>query len=338
MPEFRTTIRDAMTHARYVCLFGIGQLLTDCYRQLVLIIGREPNFLCDNAQDKWGKDFFGKKCISPIQLADLHEETVVIIAIKNYEAVYRQLCNMRCNDIFIACYESCYHTVADVKIADEAQAALSILKSSAISVKDKWTLITGAARGVGRHIAIEMARLGSNIIAHSRSLAHTKELGDICSSLGATFIPVAAEFSNFDELEAMLDQLEHLAPQIDIVFNNAGISPICPDDFWSSYSQDYLSTYMVNTVAPIRICQRLIPPMIQRGFGRVINVTSSIQKRPAEMAYSCSKAALNKFVHDIAPSLHDTGVMISLLDPGWLRTDMGGCLHHILLKVLFLEF
>jgi 3-oxoacyl-[acyl-carrier protein] reductase len=326
MPQFTTTIREATKHGKYVCLFGIGQLLMDCYHQLELIIGREPDFLCDNAQEKWGRNFFGKECISPIQLKKLNKETVVLITIKKYKDVYCQLSAMGCKKIFITCYDRCYHMVADVKQIDETQVALFPLKSSAISVKDKWTLITGAGRGIGRQIAIEMAKLGSHIIGHSRSVSHTKEIGDICKSSGVLFVPVAAELSNLAEVESMLSQLDHLAPKVDIVYNNAAISPACQSGFWNSLPQDYIASYTVNTVAPIRICQRLIPAMIQRGFGRIINITSSIQKRPAEMAYACSKSALNKFVHDLSPSLHGTGVMMTLTDPGWLRTDMGGVL------------
>jgi NAD(P)-dependent dehydrogenase (short-subunit alcohol dehydrogenase family) len=64
--------------------------------------------------------------------------------------------------------------------------------------------------------------------------------------------------------------------------------------------------------------------MISQGYGRVVNVSSTIQYRPYEMAYACSKAALDKYVHDISPTLDGTGVKMSLLDPGWLKTDMGG--------------
>jgi NAD(P)-dependent dehydrogenase (short-subunit alcohol dehydrogenase family) len=68
--------------------------------------------------------------------------------------------------------------------------------------------------------------------------------------------------------------------------------------------------------------------MIRRGFGRVINISSTIQKRPGEMPYACSKGALNKFVHDLAPSLEGTGVMMSLVCPGYVRSDMGGPNAH----------
>jgi NAD(P)-dependent dehydrogenase (short-subunit alcohol dehydrogenase family) len=64
--------------------------------------------------------------------------------------------------------------------------------------------------------------------------------------------------------------------------------------------------------------------MLERRFGRIVQVTSGIQDQPELMAYAASKAALDKFVRDMAPSLRGTGVLMNLLDPGWLRTDLGG--------------
>lgn len=318
------SIKNTIDNAEHVCLFGIGALLNDCFKQIVLFLGREPDFLCDNTQEKWGKEFFGKKCISPDELGNLHGETVVIITVRDYEDIYKQLNNMGVKDVFVSCYDRCYNAIHAVKRLEGGQLAAFNQESFTSSVQGKWTLITGAARGVGRQIALEIAKLGSNIIAHSRSVPHVKELADTCSAFGVQVVPVAAELSKITEVEAMLSRLGHLVPQIDIVFNNAGVSLSCPSGFWSVSQEDYLTSFTVNTIAPIRICQRLIPPMMQRGFGRVINITSSIQKSPGEMAYACSKAALDKFVYDLVPSLQDTGVTLTLVDPGWLRTDMGG--------------
>ena len=317
-------IKSTIDKAKHVCLFGIGTLLDDCFDQLVWFLGREPDVLCDNNPGKWGMEFFGKKCISPWELGKLSGHTVVIVTVKNHEDICLQLCTMGIKEVFISCYGRGYNIIHGIKRTEWDSWATPDREPLVTPLKDKWTFITGAARGVGRQIALETARLGSNIIAHSRSVSHVKELVDTCSTLGVQVVPIAAELSNMTEVEAMLSDLVHRAPQIDLVFNNAAVSPPCPSGFWSASSQDFLDSYIVNTIAPIRICQRLIPPMIQRGFGRVINITSSIQRRPGEMAYACSKAALDKFVHDLAPSLQDTGVMITLLDPGWLRTDMGG--------------
>jgi NAD(P)-dependent dehydrogenase (short-subunit alcohol dehydrogenase family) len=298
-------------------------LFQDCYRQLALSVGREPDLLCDNAPEKWGKKFFGKKCISPTKLREFGANTAIVITTKKYEEIYRQLCEMGLREIFVACYDRSYDVVANIKRLGKEQLA-SKQEPFENPVQGKWTLITGAARGTGRQIALEMAKLGSNIIAHSRQIAHTKELVDTCAALGVQAVPIAAELSNLRELEEMLENLERLFPPIDIVFNNAAVSLPCGSDPWRISSQDYLTHYTVNTVAPIRICYRLIPPMTRRGFGRVVNISSTIQRRPGEMAYACSKAALSKFVHDLAPSLQGTGVMMSLVCPGYVRSDMGG--------------
>jgi 3-oxoacyl-[acyl-carrier protein] reductase len=315
--------RHILNNARHICLFGVGVSVQDCYRQLVLAFGREPNSLCDNDPGKWGKEFLGIKCIAPDELRQLGEQTVVVITIRKYEEIYRQLSNMGLQNIYVACFDQGYDIVGNIKRLGAEQLSGSS-EPFVNPVKGKWTLITGAARGIGRQIALEMARLGSNIIVHSRQISHTEEIVETCSATGVAVKPIAADLGNVNQLEEMLDILGKQFPAIDIVFNNAAISLPCGSDPWNISSQDYLAHYAVNTIAPIRICYRLIPPMIRRGFGRVINISSTIQRNPGALAYACSKAALNKFVHDLAPSLERTEVMMSLVCPGYVRSDMGG--------------
>ncbi len=81
---------------------------------------------------------------------------------------------------------------------------------------------------------------------------------------------------------------------------------------------------MINTIAPMMLCYEFIPKMIERGFGRVINTTSGINGEPQQAGYSASKAALDKVTKDIAGKLDGTDVIVSLADPGWCRTDLGG--------------
>ena len=64
--------------------------------------------------------------------------------------------------------------------------------------------------------------------------------------------------------------------------------------------------------------------LLARRWGRVVNLTSGIRDQPEQSAYALSKAAVDKFVRDFAPHLADSGVQMTLLDPGWLRTDLGG--------------
>jgi 3-oxoacyl-[acyl-carrier protein] reductase len=308
---------------RPLVFFGLGVQFHDCYSQLVLSAGREPDFLCDNASDKWGKQFFGKRCISSDDLGKLGKDTAVVITVRRYEDIHRQLSEIGMKYVYAACFDRGYDIVRSIKAVGTSQSKCES-EDFVSPVTGRWTLVTGAARGIGRQIALEMARLGSNIIAHSRQVSHTEELIKICRQTGVLAEPVEAELGNPDEVERMLDRLEKNSPPVDIIFNNAGISLACGSNQWDISSQEYMTHYAVNTVAPVRICYRLIPSMMRRGFGRVINISSTIQKRPGEMAYSCSKAALSKFVHDLAPSLEGSGVTVSLTCPGYVRSDMGG--------------
>jgi short-subunit dehydrogenase len=72
------------------------------------------------------------------------------------------------------------------------------------------------------------------------------------------------------------------------------------------------------------ICYAFLPGMVERGFGRIVNVTSGIQNEPEQAGYSASKAALDKVTKDLGTTVEGTDVMISLVDPGWCRTDLGG--------------
>jgi 3-oxoacyl-[acyl-carrier protein] reductase len=316
-------MREGFGGAGRLCLFGVGVLLENCLRQFKLSLGREPDFLCDNDPGKWGRLFHGVPCISPSELERLKDGMAVIITVRRYEGIAKQLLALGMKDVFVSCYARGYDILDGFRRLDEgAQPPLE--ECVPLSVRGRWTFITGASRGLGRLIAREMARLGSNIIAHGRTLQHLEGVVGECSSFGVQALPVAAELSDFEELDAMIASLDGMAPQIDILFNNAGVSLPYPNGFWKVEPETFVRTYAVNTVAPIRICQTLIPKMMARGFGRVVNMSSSIEKRPLEMAYACSKSALSKFVHDLAPTLQGSGVMMSCADPGWLRTDMGG--------------
>jgi 3-oxoacyl-[acyl-carrier protein] reductase len=312
--------REKIKMAKTICLFGVGVLLRQSYSQVLLAIGREPDMICDNLPEKWGQEIFGKKCISPAALRNIGDNVAVIITVKSYGSIYKQLSGMGIKNIFVCCFDRSYYQVRAIKELKEADLVERVDGDLSISVKGKWTLITGAARGVGRQIAIEMAKMGSNVMVQGRCVAHLEEMGDICRRLGVEVVPIGAELSNLAEVEIMLGALINSGRPIDIVFNNAAIP--CSGGFWSASTQEYLACYTVNAVTPIRICQRLVPPMMDRGFGRVINITSSVQERPETIPYACSKAALDKFSLDIAPSLRGSGVMIALVDPGWVRTDM----------------
>lgn len=191
-------------------------------------------------------------------------------------------------------------------------------------IEGKWALVTGASRGIGREIARALATLGCNLLLHSRSVEHTKDLADEVSGDGRRAVSLEADLSDSAQVALLLAEIRNAAPQVDIIYNNAGIMKPYHEDVWNIPAEEFRQSFETNIISPIKICNALIPPMMERGWGRVINLTSGINELPQLSPYAVSKAALRKFVHDFAPVLDGSGVTMSALDPGWIRTDMGG--------------
>ena len=211
----------------------------------------------------------------------------------------------------------------------------------------KWALITGASRGVGRQIAFGLAEHGCKLILHSRQASHCEGLARELSERGTEVRVVAAELSKGREVDDMIDSVLG-SPRlggpgrIDILYNNAAIMTPWREAH-TTPADDYRLSFEVNVVALTRLCDRLLPGMLERKWGRIVNVTSGIQNIRELLPYSMSKAAVDRYVRDVSPSLEGTGVIMSLMDPGWLRTDLGGdkapnavetCLPGVLVPLL----
>ena len=194
-----------------------------------------------------------------------------------------------------------------------------------IDVKGRWALVTGASRGIGKLAAEELAKSGCNLILHSRNKQHTEKFEkELSEKYGIKAVSVECKLGEIDDLRRMLGEIDDMGVDIDIVLNNAGIQSVYRENIYDTAPEDYTEHFNVNTIAPMVICYHFIPKMVERGFGRVVNTTSGIALEPEQAGYSASKAALDKVTIDLGSKLNGTDVIISLADPGWCRTDLGG--------------
>ncbi|MEM5947195.1 SDR family oxidoreductase [Spirochaetia bacterium 38H-sp] len=191
-------------------------------------------------------------------------------------------------------------------------------------VRGRWALITGASRGIGRLIALFMAERGCNLILHSRKKENCNAVIEEVRAKGIEAIAVEAELADRDKIKNMLKEIDSLGKDIDIVFNNAGLQVGYRKDYYKTPLEDFDISFAVNFIAPAMICYHFLPRMEERGTGRIINTTSGIKNEPEQAGYSASKAALDKYTSDLANRLDGTDIIISLSDPGWCRTDLGG--------------
>jgi 3-oxoacyl-[acyl-carrier protein] reductase len=197
-----------------------------------------------------------------------------------------------------------------------------------IQLKGRNALITGSSRGVGQQIAIGLAKLGCNIIVHGRTRESCNKTSDLLKNYDVSVHSVFGELSDELNVKNLITQVKNLNISIDILYNNAAIMTPHHEEYWNHSWDEWIGTFKVNVIAMYSLCGAFIPAMIENGFGRVINLTSGIKDQPELAPYGASKWAVNKLTDDIAVKLKGTGVRINTLDPGWLRTDLGGQNAH----------
>jgi NAD(P)-dependent dehydrogenase (short-subunit alcohol dehydrogenase family) len=190
-------------------------------------------------------------------------------------------------------------------------------------LSNKRILVTGASRGVGEQIALALAEHNCQLFVHSRSLENSSDLVTRLRKKGARVEAIEAQLESSNDVAALIRTIREKAGGLDVLYNNAAImSPWC--EAHTTPAEDYRLSFEVNVIALAKLCDAFIPGMVKQGWGRIVNVTSGIENIRELLPYSISKAAVDRYVRDVAPSLEGTGVVMSLLDPGWLRTSLGG--------------
>ncbi|OIR01542.1 (S)-1-phenylethanol dehydrogenase [mine drainage metagenome] len=196
--------------------------------------------------------------------------------------------------------------------------------SSSGRLSGRTALVTGSTRGVGRLVAEAIAREGAaRVLVHGRSEEACAETVRLVRAAGAEAIALTAELSDPAQVEALADRVLALGG-VDILYNNAAVMHPWRESIDLHTQRDWEWSFQVNVFALVRLCARLIPSMRAKRWGRIVNVTSGIDKTPQLAGYGSSKWAVDKFTDDLAAELKGSGVIVSRLDPGWLRTDLGG--------------
>lgn len=191
------------------------------------------------------------------------------------------------------------------------------------TLNGKWALVTGSSRGIGRAIVVALAERGCNMVLHARTLDHLSTINEQIKKLGIQTHCVAGELATQTGIEAVIAGVTSGPGYVDILYNNAAITNTSKSVFEFS-PQEWLQTFQVNLFAMAQLCAAFGPGMRQRGYGRIVNVTSGIKDQPNLAPYSASKAAVDKYTQDLAVEFKGSNVLVNHIDPGWIKTNLGG--------------
>lgn len=190
-------------------------------------------------------------------------------------------------------------------------------------LENKWALVTGSSRGIGRQIALGLAQRKCNVIVHGRQMAHVNTIMQELSGYGIQTHAVAGDLATPEGIASIIQGVRNGPGYIDILYNNAAIQNTFKS-VWEITQDEWRESFQINVFAMVALCNAFAPDMKQRGFGRIINLSSGIKDCPSLAPYSATKAAVDKYSRDLAAELQGSNVLVNYLDPGWLTTDLGG--------------
>jgi enoyl-[acyl-carrier protein] reductase III len=189
-------------------------------------------------------------------------------------------------------------------------------------LNNKTALVTGSSRGIGRAIALELARLGADVVVHYvRKKQAAEEVAAAIENLGCRAIAVKANLAEADQIEALFDEIEARMGKCDIFVGNAASGT--PRDILEVTDKHWDWTIDVNARSILRCVQRVVPWMEQAGWGRIINITSPGSSRvlPHYGAIGLSKAVVESLTRYLAVDLAPKGILVNAVSPGLVATD-----------------
>jgi NAD(P)-dependent dehydrogenase (short-subunit alcohol dehydrogenase family) len=194
-------------------------------------------------------------------------------------------------------------------------------------MKTKVALVTGANRGMGLASSRKLAELGYKVIMLGRNEAELKSEVNKLKDLHYLAEAFMCDVGDEKDIQRLISYISQKYESIDVLINNAGIY-VEEGDIFSADEKVMRKTFETNTIGPFNLMKGLIPLMIKKGHGRVVNVSSGLGSFEGASgncpSYCLSKVSLNMLTNLFAAEVQGTDVLVNSICPGWVKTDMGG--------------
>lgn len=193
-----------------------------------------------------------------------------------------------------------------------------------LGLKGKRVLVTGSSSGIGVGIAMMLAAEGAQVVVHGRNEERAAATARQITDAGGSAAVACGDLSTDEGCAAVAEAALAAFGGIDVLVNNAGGSVRGEDRSWfKATPADFLTSYQANTLAALRLIHALVPAMKERGWGRVINISTGAATTPtsAQADYGPAKAAMNNMSLGLSKALKQTGVTVNTVSPGMVRSE-----------------
>lgn len=187
----------------------------------------------------------------------------------------------------------------------------------------KVAVITGAASGIGRATACQLAREGARVvICGSKNIAGLEETGHIIQSMNGEYLTQQVDVRDQEAVERMVQATLDRYATIDILINNAGAGQFMP--FHTMTNEEYDRVMDTNVRGIFHFCRAVLPIMMEKNSGKIVNVTSVVAEAaaPAQSIYGASKAAAKMLTQSIALDIATYNINVNAVAPGLVRTGL----------------